>query len=545
MGNILNHNRSIFETRLSNSEYWDHRLYLKQDGATYDDSLDTECLSAYIDTTFPECVVDNELISKDEYTWDDAVNNGIELDNIGLTGVDNGYLKFDKDSITDEEFMDLFTNSKLVIDKDDNRLHVTKVDGNNNLYYYGAEMVQEDNMNVAKLNGGFYQGFIQYNNGCNYKILPTSVDNGWCFEFTLKPEDFKSKAYITREKYSLSEYNTDGYDGSSEYEQYNTGYVSDGYSGESSLPTLNDMYPENNGIFFYLGTRAENKWWRYYVDLDDNTELETADGTTLNEQVSYLRTDNKFITYNRSNDGFRAGKTHHDEKIRLQLEKQLKTDNYFIIVHRGKGGYTARTIKQLKQESGADYDILSDLYRNAIAFQVKKDGSVGYKFMVKDCENENGYSILQEWSNPGLVENNKWATITVRVCPVVRQTEKPIGYSENLDYMRLMFYVDGKLVLYSKEIPTLLLRALNDEYSKQEGVPYNISLGGGTQGLCDTVYEHFKQLPEYVLFLEREFGGTFNGYFKSFKFYTCDKNYSVINQNIKHEKNLLLSTTHD
>ena len=32
-------------------------------------------------------------------------------------------------------------------------------------------------------------------------------------------------------------------------------------------------------------------------------------------------------------------------------------------------------------------------FRNALAFKVNGDGSVGYKFMVKDCESENGYAV--------------------------------------------------------------------------------------------------------------------------------------------------------
>ena len=107
--------------------------------------------------------------------------------------------------------------------------------------------------------------------------------------------------------------------------------------------------------------------------------------------------------------------------------------------------------------------------------------------------------------------------------------------------MRLMVYVNGRLVLYSKEIRTLDLRALNDIYEKQEGVPYNISLGGGTQGLSDVVYENYKELPEYVLFLEKEFGGTFTGYVKSFKYYTCNQDFTKILNNVKYERSIILN----
>jgi hypothetical protein len=77
-------------------------------------------------------------------------------------------------------------------------------------------------------------------------------------------------------------------------------------------------------------------------------------------------------------------------------------------------------------------------------------------------------------------------------------------------------------------------------YDKQEGVPYNVSLGGGTQGLCDVVYENYKDVPEYVLFLEKEFCGSFMGYLKSFKFYSCNKDFTKILANNRFEKSLII-----
>ena len=99
-----------------------------------------------------------------------------------------------------------------------------------------------------------------------------------------------------------------------------------------------------------------------------------------------------------------------------------------------------------------------------------------------------------------------------------------------------MFYVNGRLVMVSKEIPTFNFRELKDTLDKQEGVPFNISLGGGTQGLCDVIYYDYKKTPDKVLTLEKEFGGSFIGYFKSFKMYDCMLNFSEITQNYMVEK---------
>ena len=100
-----------------------------------------------------------------------------------------------------------------------------KVGGNNKLYDYPIDLVEEDNMMVVKANGGFYQGFFQLE-GYDYKVLPSDIRHGLDFEITLKK---------------------------SEFEHPDTDYS-----------ILNDVYPENKGIFFYMGTRAENKWFKYY-----------------------------------------------------------------------------------------------------------------------------------------------------------------------------------------------------------------------------------------------------------------------------------------
>jgi hypothetical protein len=410
------------------------------------------------------------------------------LNNIGFTGVDNGLLTFDKDTITEEEFNEIYTKSVLEVEADDYRLMLSPVDGNTKVYDYPYDFVTDkDGNNVAKLDGGFFQGFFQSGDGCEYKVLPTKLGNGWTMEFVIKPEDCEG-----------SEYNT-----------------------------LNKKYPENSGIFFYIGTRAENKWWRYYNTDEEAPDIVMSDGIPLDDEKQYVTTDNKFLTYNRTKSGLKANKNKDGKEILIAKYKPEPLQNYFLVMNRAEGGYTAKTISEIETTEREEYNILADLFRNALAFKVNEDGSVGYKFMVKDCESENGYAIKEERSYPGMVIKDEWNLITVRVMPVVKFGTEAYNYDSSLDYMRLAFYVNGKLVLWSKMMPTLLLRALNDNETKQEAVPYNISLGGGTQGLCDVVYDKDAQ-PGELLFLEKEFGGSFCGYFKTFRFHTCDMDYQKI-----------------
>ena len=74
--------------------------------------------------------------------------------------------------------------------------------------------------------GGFYQGFYKLF-GFDYDALPTRMHKGWTVEMLIKPR-----------------------------------FV-DEFTPPSGYTTLNGFYPQNENIFFYLGSRAENKYWHH------------------------------------------------------------------------------------------------------------------------------------------------------------------------------------------------------------------------------------------------------------------------------------------
>lgn len=497
MSNIFTHNRLPFKCKLSYKDYWDFHLHIGREYGTVLSGLQTECLSAFIDTGIDECITRRGLLSV--YEWEDAKAKAMTLENIGITGVDNGRIWFNKDTVTDEEFLEVFTKSKLELKEDEKKLLLVPVKSCLDKHSYGYEFVNDNCGRRLKLYGGFFQNFTRVGDGCEYSILPSEIGDGLSLEFELKRKDF------------------DDYDEST---------------------TLNGAHPENKGIFFYWGTRAENKWVRYYGDLcnegkePDETTLETSDGIPLDKPTSNpVVSDNKFLTYTRTCGGHtvlddKEGES--DPVVTVDAENTVLPDNPFLIYSRACGGTTVLNDDEYMKEHAERYDIYSDLWRNALAFQVTDDGKVGYKYLVKDCDAEEpecAYKVESEFSKPGNVPYGEWVNIHVRILPC------------GSDNMRLMFYVDGRLVLYSRELPKLKLRELADSSDKQEGVPFNISLGGGTQGLSETVYEDWRTYDEFPVHpLEKEFGGSFIGYIKSFKFYSCSLNYEQLNQNVeRHE----------
>ena len=161
MNNILNNNHFNLKFIIDNSKYYDFCLY-KDDFKNYSTyPNNNDCLISLIDTRDPDCVWFEKLYSKNDFVWEDSINESVCLKNIGFTGVDNGLISFKKDRISNLDFYNLFTNSTLCIDKNDKRLILRKITGNTQLYEYPSCFIIDDNENVLKLNGGFYQGFFK------------------------------------------------------------------------------------------------------------------------------------------------------------------------------------------------------------------------------------------------------------------------------------------------------------------------------------------------------------------------------------------------
>ena len=244
MGNLQENNYHNLKLKIDRDDYWD--FFVNKDNfSPYSfstDSIYDKCLMSYIDTSIDECVEDNMLIGSGEYTWESAVTSDYTLENIGYTGVDNGLITFRKDRISNKDFVEIFQNSKYQINNDA-RLKLHAVSGNTLLYDYPLKKEND----VIKLNGGFYQGFFKTE--CDkYYILPSTLSEEmpWEFEFVLKKSDLEPE----------------------------------------SNKTLNDKYPDNKGIFFYIGTRAENKWIYYYEEEDECNTL-APDNYVEDSEISF------------------------------------------------------------------------------------------------------------------------------------------------------------------------------------------------------------------------------------------------------------------
>jgi hypothetical protein len=156
---------------------------------------------------------------------------------IGLTGIDNGLVnKMTGETInfTEGIFEESVKFDRMHYDRRFKMIQVTGYTGTYNRFsgvtgqtLYEVVSKQDPTAGLYhELYGGFYQGFYKLH-GYDYEILPERVTKGWSVEMVLKPR------------------------------------LKDDYSLLPNETTLNKIYPQNKNTFFYLGTRAENKFYHH------------------------------------------------------------------------------------------------------------------------------------------------------------------------------------------------------------------------------------------------------------------------------------------
>lgn len=596
-GNIKHNNVRHLGLTLLKDEYWDFMLFKGEAFGGYE-GLTTKCLSSFIDINNDDCFGDNGYLYSTT-TWEEAINSGVALTHIGYTGIDNGLIEFNKEDITPNCFWKIFKGTKYRIPKNDMRFFMHPVTGNTGLYSYESSIEEENGKRFLSLKGGFYQGFFKLE-GYDYQSLPHIIEDEWNFEFVIRKRgDYQLKENI-----------------------------------------INNIHPDNNGIFFYIGTRAENKFAEIYNGIYDNEtsvkneprlyqdnliseedlkeKLKNNKCDEIDEQVDLSKidleinktsfiefdTDNKYLFFNHTKTGYTTvtfselmnavekydltitendilnltnfntgenvlyiengilnviGLTLNEdgilvpltdtpeenevETIHISMEARNYIDNPYNLYNRTETGYTIENYYDITKpinnvwSSANTYNMTKDIMGQAFALKLTDDGAISYFYTVKDCDSDTGYTTLTEKTLTGLVKENEWNIINVKfsvlegyVCNIPQPKDRK---------MKMYIYLNGYLVFISKEIPAFYFKPLNDTYDKQEGVPYNISLGGGTQGLMECIWPNYFKTPIEVYELEKKYAGTFIGDIMSFKFYTCGLNIQEIRENYKFVVNKL------
>ena len=350
--------------------------------------------------------------------------------------------------------------------------------------------------------GGFYQGFYKLS-GYDYEVLPERFNKGWTTEFLLKPRKEDENSITSGQTY------------------------------------LNDVYPENSGIFFFMGARAENK---YYHPASGSPETDSGYTRVTSSLKDCIKT--------------------------CACSDTGVTDSDCIIVYPQTATTTTHNIGTCKSytTSGTtqpqDPDL--DLFSNAIALRLSGDAE-NPKICVKylkytggcettgTCENTGvtyttGYTVVETCSTKGIYDDcsyssctsgtsEQWIMVsavfsryqTYEDCDLLNigglgdvRTERFKSEIEGATYNLIMppqtqegsskekiknnikvnekwfentkdrlgvlyIYINGYRFMTVENFEEIIPHELNTEKEKQLGVPFNISLGGGTQGLRESL----------------------------------------------------------
>jgi len=591
MGNIKNFNFNKLDLKLSNSDYWDFFLGTDERGLAPSEGLaEGECFVVWYDFNNPSIYPNSATTASTIYslvTWNDAVNTGYTFNTIGLTGIDNGLITFEKDPLdpTNQALMSALTGTTLVVPSGDTRLTLNLVTGTTGQFIYPTQHIISTGItgDYRQFCGGFYQGYYKLD-GSTYEVLPTRINQAWSAEFWLNPQDICEPTTGT---------------------------------------TLNDVYPDNKGFFFYMGTRAENKFWNQFYGNDTGctsactvstactgtvstfcTVLKESDITLVGEygfaiplippQVEIELVTNPFLIYGRAFDN-RAGKltgetgsmilsgitntsnssdiccdlsstdglgsqtvcSYDGNGIAVAKTKELSNlpTNPFLVYGRAYGNYsgcscsaccgpndglgneTVCSFNRTVPQTEINYNL--DIIDNALGFRITDDGRIGYRMLTVTgtCYTadtgerlyHSGTTIQEEYSQSGMVSSNVWSYIVIRYVTDYKEGCDLIASKQRKG--RLMFYVNAKLKFVVEEFPEFMAKRLDEHRLKQVGVPFNFSLGGGSQGLVESQTFDGLDMDDRGLPIEENFAGTFIGGISQFKFNICDLDYGNIQHN--------------
>ena len=105
--NIKNNHVRYIDSKLYNKHYYDYMLFRGETVGDCEFDLDEKLIA-----DFSTLDISSGMIYSTR-TWSDAKNNGVELQDIGFTGIDNGFIRYDKDRISNEDFLKNYKNTTI------------------------------------------------------------------------------------------------------------------------------------------------------------------------------------------------------------------------------------------------------------------------------------------------------------------------------------------------------------------------------------------------------------------------------------------------
>ena len=457
------------------------------------------------------CTFDNDVIVSENYWNPDGIDPNFcpkvtDLCDVGLTGIDNGLVK-KMSGETIQITTGLYTTNtdKYSRYKYDRRMKMHPITGftttqnrlwDDDSYDYNLIYTTDGGPvgSFARLNGGFFQGFYKIP-GYDYQIFPQRVSFGWTSEFMLRYR----------------------------------------WTGDTNVG-LNNRYPNNKGTFFYMGARAENKFYHYA----DGSPKQDTGYTRVTSGLTCMHTCGCSSSANTASTCLQvyqiSGGTskncscgcncecqvnaQYPEKdplydgvsngLSLRLSGDTGNPRLCIKTYRITGGcettgtcqtgltyHTGTSVTEWCSTRGI-FDECKNTPYIQLEHWVQIDAVFQRKEWLDTCDlyEKGGLGLLVDTIFTATPANNSVSLIEPPLTheqPYDPATTEIVTFNDNWTEEQiyrlgtLKLFVNGKLFMVVNNFEEIIPRLLNVEREKQIGVGYNISLGGGTQGLKDNL----------------------------------------------------------
>jgi hypothetical protein len=422
-------------------------------------------------------------------------SSGITLNDFGLCGVDNGRVTGLTDTIT--------------LTTGDTKVKLYPVTGSTYVYPWsyvtgttvGSGCEMEESICTY---GGFYQGFFKIDFEKPAPVSSTTVSTNQCGDSVTATT--VSKGNPDAKVYDLMP---------TDYEKgwtMETWLLPNDSCGSTTGTTLNDLYSNNSGFFFYIGTRAEDKFWNVFSGESGYT---TSTNIPLQPNIPV-------------DEGLNGGQSWFTRSA-YGFSYPWAFSNCCC---NSTGSTTTEGIT-----SGTSYNYCNEIGENALGFRITPEGKLGWRKLTVtgECRNNKevitGTTMEEEYTTDSVIPTGNTASLLQVV--YVEGTGSKFGLRTGV----IKMYVNGRLVLKSKDFIGLRLRSLQTWSDKQQGVPYNISWGGGTQGLLESKTFNGPDPEDKSLLIEENFAGTFLGQLSQLRFYKRPLNILELRNNLYVECN--------
>lgn len=446
--------------------------------------------------------------------WTNAPASAFTINDIGLTEIDTQYV----DQMTGIT-LSFSGGETLVLKMVDGNLLFDNPTGGVHPIKYNVYTTNDYSGQYYKGAGGFFQGFWKLYD-YPFELMPTRMTKGWTMEFLLK-----------------------------------VGCCDCNTCQPSSGQTLNDIYPENKDIFFLIGTRAENKFWNYFsgeseVTTSSGIPLSPESGTTEPPTNSFMYWNefipnecnpttppevglapNKDANFDIINNvlAFRLDCATNKIGYRKMAFSGVCVNDVSITVTGGTLGTTATTATTI---TGSHMEAL------AVVEEKMSDNPI---LISGTCSAETWTHIVvkfvRNWTLEGCELVNRGGINDINYNDTTTYL-KLLNYQNEINWRKgkLIFYVNGRKHFVVNDFEEIIPRQLDTHKEKQQGVPFNLSWGGGTQGLMESItfsgwtggIEQDSQ--DYKMLMEKNFAGTWCGGYAVLKIYDKPlENFEIIN----------------